>query len=117
MTTNKRDNLQEAALAHLWMPTQDWSELAEDGVTVMAEADGVRIRDADGNWGYDGISGLMLVNVGHGRKEIVDAIAVEVPGTRDLPLREARQRRCATIRAPRATAIHRVVPPTPVGVT
>ncbi len=71
----RRDNLQEAALAHLWMPTQDWSELAEDGVTVMTEGDGVRIRDADGNWGYDGISGLMLVNVGHGRKEIVDAIA------------------------------------------
>ena len=64
MTTNRRDNLQEAALAHLWMPTQDWSELAEDGVTIMAEADGVRIKDADGNWGYDGISGLMLVNVG-----------------------------------------------------
>ncbi len=78
MTTNKRDNLQEAALAHLWMPTQDWSELAEDGVTVMAEADGVRIKDADGNWGYDGISGLMLVNVGHGRKEIVDAIAAQL---------------------------------------
>ena len=75
---NKHTNLQESALAHLWMPTQDWSELAEDGVTVMAEGDGVRIRDADGRWGYDGISGLMLVNVGHGRKEIVDAIAAQL---------------------------------------
>ncbi len=74
----RRDSLQEAALAHLWMPTQDWSELAEDGVTVMAEGDGVRIKDSDGNWGYDGVAGLMLVNVGHGRKEIVDAIAAQL---------------------------------------
>lgn len=71
----QKDDLQQAALAHLWMPTQDWSEIAEDGVSVMTEGDGVRIKDADGNWGYDGVAGLMLVNVGHGRKEIVDAIA------------------------------------------
>lgn len=70
--------LQEAALAHLWMPTQDWSEVAEDGVTFMAEGDGVRIKDANGRWGYDGIAGLMLVNVGHGRREIVDAIASQL---------------------------------------
>ena len=44
MTTNPHDELQEAALNHLWMPTQDWSELAENGVTFMDEGDGVRIR-------------------------------------------------------------------------
>ena len=75
MTTNPQDELQEAALNHLWMPTQDWADLAENGVTFMDEGDGVRIRTSDGKWGYDGIAGLMLVNVGHGRQEIVDAIA------------------------------------------
>ena len=75
MTTTPHDELQDAALNHLWMPTQDWADLAENGVTFMDEADGVRIRTSDGRWGYDGIAGLMLVNVGHGRQEIVDAVA------------------------------------------
>ena len=76
--TNQPHDLQEAALSHLWMPTQDWSDLAEDGVTFMSEGDGVRIKSADGRWGYDGVAGLMLVNVGHGRQEIVDAIAAQL---------------------------------------
>jgi len=73
--TKQKNDLQEIALANLWMPTRDWSDLAENGFTVMSEADGVRIKDIDGRWGYDGVAGLMLVNVGHGRKEIIDAIA------------------------------------------
>ena len=72
------DDLQEAALAHLWMPTQDWSELAENGVTFFTEADGARIKGADGRWGYDGMAGLMLANVGHGRREIADAVAEQL---------------------------------------
>ena len=44
----------------------------------MSEGDGVRIKSADGRWGYDGVAGLMLVNVGHGRQEIVDAIAAQL---------------------------------------
>ena len=51
MTTNPHDELQEAALNHLWMPTQDWSDLAENGVTFMDEGDGVRIRSGDGQMG------------------------------------------------------------------
>ena len=72
------DDIQQAAIAHLWMPTQDWSELAENGVTFFTEADGVRIKSADGRWGYDGMAGLMLVNVGHGRREIADAVAAQL---------------------------------------
>lgn len=71
----ERAAMERAAMEHLWMPTQAWSDLAEDGVGIVAEADGVKIRTLDGGWGYDGVAGLMLVNVGHGRREIVDAIA------------------------------------------
>ena len=70
--------LEETALSYLWMPTQDWTELAEDGITVMTEAKGVHIKDSKGNWGFDGVAGLMLVNVGHGRQEIVDAISAQL---------------------------------------
>ena len=72
------EELQAAALANLWAPTQSWSELAESGVPMMAEGDGVKIRDVDGRWGYDGSAGLMLINIGHGRTEVIDAIAAQL---------------------------------------
>ena len=57
--TKQKNDLQEIALANLWMPTRDWSDLAENGFTVMSEADGVRIKDIDGRWGYD----LSLIHI------------------------------------------------------
>ena len=72
------EELQAAALANLWAPTQSWSELAESGVPIMAEGDGVKIRDVDGRWGYDGSAGLMLINIGHGRTEVIDTIAAQL---------------------------------------
>jgi len=45
-----------------------------NGALVMAEADGVRITDADGRSYIDGAAGLWCVNVGYGRQEIADAI-------------------------------------------
>jgi adenosylmethionine-8-amino-7-oxononanoate aminotransferase len=43
--------------------------------TVIAEAHGAYVYDSDGNKFLDGIGGLWCVNVGHGRREIIDAIA------------------------------------------
>ncbi len=70
-----QDAITQKALEHLWMPTQIWTDIAEDGVPFITEADGVKIKTKEGQWGFDGTAGLMLVNVGHGRDEIVDAIA------------------------------------------
>lgn len=67
--------LQQAVLKNLWIPTMNWSELAEDGARIFTEGQGTKIKDVDGVWRYDASAGLMLVNVGHGRQEIVDAIA------------------------------------------
>ena len=77
-TPEETDVLQTAALANMWMPTQNWGDIAEAGVGIMSEGEGVRVRDVNGTWCYDGSAGLMLVNVGHGRQEIVDAIAAQL---------------------------------------
>lgn len=69
------DALQEAVLKNLWIPTINWSEIAEDGARIFTEGQGTKIKDVDGVWRYDASAGLMLVNVGHGRQEIVDAIS------------------------------------------
>lgn len=51
------------------------TDLAAEGPTVMASGKGVRIRDVDGNEYLDGMAGLWCVNLGYGRREIIDAIA------------------------------------------
>ncbi len=70
--------LQQAALRNLWIPTINWSEIAEDGAQIFTEGQGAKIRDIDGVWRYDGSAGLMLVNIGHGRQEVVDAISEQL---------------------------------------
>jgi len=61
---------------HLVHSFADLSALKGTGDrTVIAEADGAYVYDADGNRFLDGIGGLWCVNVGHGRREIVEAIA------------------------------------------
>jgi adenosylmethionine-8-amino-7-oxononanoate aminotransferase len=46
---------------------------AEDPL-VIVEGQGIRVRDTSGKWLIDGISGVFVVSVGHGNREIIDAI-------------------------------------------
>ena len=69
------DSLKQTALEHLWMPMVQHDDLVEDGgPMVITEGDGVRVTDVNGKTYLDGIGGLFLINVGHGRKEIADAV-------------------------------------------
>ena len=72
------DSLQQGVLNNLWIPTINWSEIAEDGARIFTEGQGTKIKDVDGVWRYDASAGLMLVTVGHGRQEIVDAISEQL---------------------------------------
>lgn len=71
-----RTTLEEQALEHVWIHTARWLDLAErDGLRVIVRGEGCRLIDAQGRTYLDGISGLYLVNVGHGRAEIGEAMA------------------------------------------
>lgn len=59
----------------LFHPFTALTDLMAEGPTVMVEGKGVRIRDIDGRQYLDGMAGLWCVNLGYGRREIVDAIA------------------------------------------
>ena len=48
---------------------------AEGARTVISQAEGAYVYDEQGNKFLDGMAGLWCVNVGHGRQEIIDAIA------------------------------------------
>ena len=78
-TPEDADRVKQTALDHLWFPMQQWDDLAEDdGLIVIVEGKGAKLRDIDGKWYYDGIAGQMLVNAGHGRTEIGDAVAEQI---------------------------------------
>ena len=73
--------IQAADAAHHWHPFTDSADLAARGTRVIRSAEGVWLTTNDGERLIDGMSGLWCVNVGHGREEIVEAVARQM---RDL---------------------------------
>ena len=61
--------------AHFWphsRPTGDMSD--ETGVKLVTKGEGIYVEAADGKRYVDLIAGMWLKNIGHGRKEIADAV-------------------------------------------
>ncbi len=69
------EELRAIDAAHHIHPFSDPKQLPKDGVRVITSGKGVNIWDSDGNRYIDGMSSLWNVNIGHGRKEIADAVA------------------------------------------
>lgn len=74
MTTNAAD-LARMDKQSQFHPFTSIADLEKDGPTIMVEGKGVRVRDVHGQEYLDGMAGLWCVNLGYGRREIVDAIA------------------------------------------
>ncbi|MGI8484779.1 MAG: aspartate aminotransferase family protein [Thermomicrobiales bacterium] len=69
-------SLEQSAREHVWIHSASWSEQAEQqGSRVFAKGQGSTLWDIHGREYLDGISGLWVVNAGHGRAEIADAMA------------------------------------------
>ena len=63
---------------HVIHPYTNFAIHSEEGSQVIVDAEGAYIRDAEGKKLLDGIAGLWCVNIGHGRKEMADAIHAQV---------------------------------------
>ncbi len=61
----------------LWHAFADMSAVRGNEI-VIARGDGAYVWDEDGNRLLDGTASLWCVNVGHGRTEIVDAVAAQM---------------------------------------
>ncbi len=77
MTINTSD-IQAIDSAHYMHPFTDHKSLAGKGSRVITKADGIYIWDSTGEKILDAMSGLWCVNVGYGRKELVDAAAKQM---------------------------------------
>ncbi len=69
------DRLQQLAKDHLWMHFTRHSSYASGDVPVIVRGEGPYIFDAAGKRYLDGLSGLFVNQLGHGRRELADAAA------------------------------------------
>ena len=68
------DELIELDKAHLIHPLTELRKHAVKGPRIVEGGQGIRLRMADGSEVIDGFSGLFNINVGHGRREIAEAV-------------------------------------------
>ena len=65
-------DMQSEDAAHHLHPFTDTAEINEKGARIITGADGVYIKDSEGNKLLDAMAGLWCVNIGYGRKELAD---------------------------------------------
>ena len=61
-----------------WHPFSDMGQVERDGEFVVVRGEGASVYDAAGRRYLDATAGLWFANVGHGRREIADAVAEQL---------------------------------------
>jgi putrescine aminotransferase len=69
---------QDLDRAHYLHPFTDHAGLRSTPARVVTRAEGVYVWDTDGERILDGLSGLGCVNIGYGRRELVEAAAAQM---------------------------------------
>jgi adenosylmethionine-8-amino-7-oxononanoate aminotransferase len=87
-TTSARDaRLRSAAKDHLWMHFSRQSVMEDgEGVPIIVKGEGHHIWDSRGRKYFDGLSGLFVVNAGHGRKRLAEVAAKQAEELAFFPL-------------------------------
>jgi adenosylmethionine-8-amino-7-oxononanoate aminotransferase len=78
--------LQEAARRHLWMHFTRMSSYADHDIPVIVRGEGAYVYDSNGRKYLDGLAGLFVSMVGHGREEIAEAGARQAKELAYFPL-------------------------------
>ena len=73
------DEARQQAAEHFWPHGRLTGDMTpESGLQVVDGGSGVWVEDLDGNRWFDTMSALWLVNIGHGRTEIADAVYAQM---------------------------------------
>lgn len=80
------ESLQQKAKDHLWMHFTRQSSMESGGVPIITKGDGHHIWDSRGRKYIDGLSGLFVVNAGHGRKRLAEAAAKQAEELAFFPI-------------------------------
>lgn len=80
------DHLQRAGKDHLWMHFARHSGFADADIPVMVRGEGAYLYDARGKRYLDGLAGLFVSQLGHGREELAEAAAQQARELAFMPL-------------------------------
>ncbi len=69
------DDLSRSAYDHLWMHFTRMSSYESGAVPTIVRGEGTSVYDDRGKRYIDGLSGLFVVNAGHGRRELAETAA------------------------------------------
>jgi adenosylmethionine-8-amino-7-oxononanoate aminotransferase len=69
----RHQRLQAAARRHLWMHFTRLSSYADHDIPIIMRGEGAYVWDSKGRRYLDGLSGLFVVQAGHGRAELAEA--------------------------------------------
>jgi hypothetical protein len=91
MTTSHRDGasdqgLQEAAHRNLWLHFTRMSSYAKGEMPVIVRGSGQYVYDSHGKRYLDGLAGLFVSQIGHGRTEVAEAAARQASELAYFPL-------------------------------
>src|SRR5947209_10346093 len=86
MDPAQAEHLQEAARDHLWMHFTRMSAYQDAEVPVIVRGEGPYIYDAHGRRYLDGLAGLFVSQLGHGRTDLVEAGARQAADLAFFPL-------------------------------
>jgi adenosylmethionine-8-amino-7-oxononanoate aminotransferase len=75
-----------SARDHLWMHFTRQSAFADGSVPIIVRGEGPYIWDVQGRRYLDGLSGLFVVQAGHGRVELAEAAAAQASSLAFFPL-------------------------------
>ena len=78
--------LSELARRHLWMHFTRLSSYADADVPIIVRGEGPYVWDSHGKRYLDGLAGLFVVQVGHGRSELAQAAAKQASELAYFPL-------------------------------
>ncbi|MGI9623385.1 MAG: aspartate aminotransferase family protein [Acidimicrobiales bacterium] len=83
--TNNHDDLASLADRHLWGHFSSIGN-AVDGMHIIERGDGCYVWDDQGNRYLDGLAGLFVTQVGHGRTELAEAAAKQAASLGYFPI-------------------------------
>ncbi|HSU34561.1 MAG TPA: aspartate aminotransferase family protein [Propionibacteriaceae bacterium] len=92
MTTQTADSTStstvnpSSATDHLWLHFTRMSAYADHPVPTIERGEGAYIWDTDGKKYLDALSGLFVVQVGHGRQELADVMAAQASKLAFFPI-------------------------------
>jgi adenosylmethionine-8-amino-7-oxononanoate aminotransferase len=86
LSAQSEAELQQKAKDHLWMHFTRQSVLEEHGAPIIVRGQGHHIWDSHGKQYFDGLSGLFVVNAGHGRRRLAEVAARQAEELAFFPL-------------------------------